>query len=60
MSEEREERTLLALAQEQNTLLLQAVGILRDIAADVKQIVSLLPQKPAQLKSLVTIFGEPT
>ncbi len=66
MSEEREERDLLlwraqmvALAQERNTLLLEAVGELRDIHRGVDALVAALPQPPGQLKSLLLIFGIP-
>jgi hypothetical protein len=58
MGEENEllER-LVQLAQERNTLLLEGVGILRDIAKDVEALADALPQPPGQLKSLVMIFG---
>jgi hypothetical protein len=56
MSEEREEREkhwteqIIALLQERNTQGLEELGILRDIAADVKTIVAALPQSSGQLK----------
>jgi hypothetical protein len=68
--EEREERgeerdellwraKIVALAQERNTLLLEAVSELRDIHRGIDALVAALPQPPGQLKSLGTIFGLP-
>ena len=66
VSEEREELSLrlalsalIRLAQERNTLLLEAVGILRDMAKDVKALTDDLPQPPGQLKRTVFVFGAP-
>jgi hypothetical protein len=67
VSEEREELSqhialsaLVRLAQERNTLLLEAVGELRHIHRGVDALVDALPQPLGQLKSLSLIFGIPT
>jgi hypothetical protein len=68
--EEREERgeerdellwraKMAALAQERNTLLLELLGVARDVARDVHEIAAALPQPPGQLKNLSAVFSLP-